>query len=65
MARSGTRADATWHTKPRGSATWTHALMWRGRAVGPRESTRTPGWSLHSMSDGLAGDRPTGIVGSG
>ena len=71
MARRGTRAAATWHTRPRGSATRTHSsacvvLMWRGRVAGPHESMRTPGWHLRGIqSHGLAGDGPTGIVGLG
>ena len=40
----GTRADATWHARPRGSATRTHALRWHGRVAGPHKSMRTPGW---------------------
>ena len=31
-----TRADATWHARPRGSATQTHARRWRERVAGPR-----------------------------
>ena len=41
VVRRGTRADATWHARPHGSATRTHAsacvaLMWRGHVAGPR-----------------------------
>ena len=66
----GTRADVTWHARPRGSATQTHAsacvgLMWRGPVARPRESTRTPEWCLRGkMVFGLANDGPMGIVGS-
>ena len=46
VARRGTRANATWHARPRGSAAWTHmsacmARRWRGCVAGPHESTRT------------------------
>ena len=51
MAR-GTREDATWHARPRGCATRTHAQMWRGHVAGPRESMRTPGWCLHGSVRG-------------
>ena len=71
MARHGTRADATWHARPRGKAMRAHAsaweaLMWRGRVVGPREPTRTLGWPLRDKRSGrLACDGPMGIVGPG
>ena len=67
----GTRVDVTWHTRPRGSATWTHpspcvALMWRGCMAGPREPTEMPRWHLRGMRVfRLESDGPTGIVGSG
>ena len=67
----GTHADATWHARPRGSTTQTHAsacvgLMWHGPVAGPRESTWTPRWCLHGkMVFGLASDGPTDIVGLG
>ena len=52
----GTRADATWHARPRGRASRAHAApRWRGGGAdawqGPRESTRTPGWR-HVASEG-------------
>ena len=52
-----TRADATWHARPRGSATRAHASAcmaqrWRRRVAGPRESMRTPGWRLHGSVRG-------------
>ena len=71
VARRGTHADATWHTRPRGSATRTHssacvALMWHERVAGPRESTRMLGWWLRGMrTNRLASDGPMGIVGPG
>ena len=51
MARRWTHTDATWHARPCGSATWTHAsacvaLMWHEHVAGPREPMRTPGWCL-------------------
>ena len=39
----GTRADATWHARPRGSVTRTHVLRWHERVAGPCKSTLTPG----------------------
>ena len=39
----GTNADATWHARPRGSATQTHAQMWRGHVARRGESMGTPG----------------------
>ena len=43
VARHGTCVDATWHTRPRGSATRTHARtcvawMWRVRMAEPRDN---------------------------
>ena len=40
----GTRTDATWHARPRGSAARPHTRRWLGHVARPRESTRTPGW---------------------
>ena len=45
----GTRADATWHARPRGTTMPTQVsacVVWRGRGrvAGPRESMRTHGW---------------------
>ena len=71
VARRGTRVDATWHARPRGSATRTHestcvARRWHGRVARPRESMRTPGWHLcGERVTGLASDGPTSIVGPG
>ena len=67
MARCETRADATWHTRPRGSATQTHAsacmARTRGRATRVHADTSVaPTWH---KSDGLANDGPIGIVGPG
>ena len=65
----GTCADATWHARPRDSATRTHAsayvaLMWRECVARPRMSTWTPGWRLRGRRVfRLASDGPTGIVG--
>ena len=70
MVRCGTCADATWHARPRGSATRTHASAcmawwWRGRVAGPHESTQMPTWRLHGMrwagwgSNAIALFRPT------
>ena len=39
-----THVNATWHARPRGSATQTHTRRWRGRLAGPRESTQMPEW---------------------
>ena len=52
VAWQGTRTDATWHARPCGSATQTHASAcvaqrWRGRVAGPREPTQMPGWRLY------------------
>ena len=66
---SGTRPDATWHARPRGSATRAHesacvARRWRGCVAGPRESTRTPRW--HHMAESQAGRWwAHGLVGPG
>ena len=43
MAR-GTRANATWYARPRGSATRTQVQRWPERVARPCESTQTPGW---------------------
>ena len=59
----GTRTDAMRHARPRGRATRAHAWRrWRtGCAdawLGPRESTRTPGWP--HVAGGLVGEGPMG-----
>ena len=65
----GTRVDATWHARPRGSATRTHTsacmgLMWRGCVAGLGVPMKTPGWRLHGKRVfELASDEPMGIVG--
>ena len=62
----GTRADATWHARPRGRATRAHAgayvaLMWHRHVARPHESTRMPAWHLRGESVfELAGDGPMG-----
>ena len=62
----GTHADATWHARPRGSATQTHAsacvaLMRRGRVARPRGHLRGA-CGARGIVFGLAGDGPTDIV---
>ena len=65
----GTRADATWHARPRGRAAWAHAEpRWREGGAdswhGPRKSTQTPGWH-HVASEGASRWRAHGLVGPG
>ena len=62
-----TCVDATWHTRPHGSATWTHASAcvaqrWRRRVAGPRESTQMPGWCHVARESGwqVMGPRVSG-----
>ena len=55
-----TRADATWHARPHGSATLTHAWRWRDHAS-PHGRPGGTTWRWER----LASDGPTGIVGPG
>ena len=69
VARRGTYADATWHARPRGSATKTHpsacvALMWCRHHASPR-GCLGGAYVARGIVFGLAGDGPTGIVGPG
>ena len=55
----GTRADVTWHARPRGKAVRRPGgARWGGGVARPHGSTRTPGWH-HVACGGLAGGGPT------
>ena len=61
----GTYADATWHARPRGRATRTHASAYMARrwcrhVAVPRESMWTLGWRHLVVCEGFASEGPTG-----
>ena len=63
----GTRADATWHARPRGIAARAHMThRWRRRVAGPGKSTRMPRWRhVARESDRAFEWRAHGLVGRG